>query len=1376
MNALAKAQPPRNDDFGNLRSLGDVAKIASDNNHGVPDTVRAAFEQGLKSASPLAQRDAIQGMIKYYDKWGKAELDLIKSNYSFETVKELAQTKDTVLKQHKAALLEGLRDKVTSDDVKVREGTIVALGMLGGRQALIDNGLTGRDDKVVDEGQHTKDYFFVDDKAGTTFGFTIPTDANVHPRIHMISAKDYNRSYEWGDRFDRTRQSQYGGWMGRHVPVNGAFAGVTEMHYGKTLNTVFGMVKRDANYNVKENDTWEWFDNGTKFDKKNPAHRNDPENVAKFRRQATQGDYAARTNTDLGPVPVRGSFKDTDLAKTDAPEPRAVQSADTLRSLVEQARKNPPNQQAVDLIMALGSPCGSGDKQAVLDARIKEVQRLEGELRKTDSASRLPAMELVRKALGGAESAPLQVTLNNARMELLTKGLGPDSSPEQLQIARQNLEKELELARKQGDVPGAQLVNDKLGWLATTQKVQELNNIKPDDPKRVETSKRVMAELSQMAERGNPYAQSVMAMLVNNGDRAAQERTRDLAAEGGALKLPIPELTVLPEADQKTLQQYAIGFLAQKTAITSGALNRAEAEALTVAFQRASKAPPDVQALAVLTDSIDTALRSNLEIPRVGLPPINGREAMLSALAASINRGENGEAFVGRYLAHATNPKQLSADLPAFKAQAEAGNKDAMAVLAGIAAGADSDAAKSARQAMVELAAKPEIKEKLLMAAAQARDAVTGDRKAAMDTFRAMTGTGEVPPSVRQLLHEQLRSNNSSERAGAAGAMVAIADRWTDADLDAIKNNISLESARALKDLPEAVLLKHGEQLRAKMLEVAGKADSTPAQREAAVLALANLGGEKALKDKDALAKGGLTTDTKDGVTTITDKDGTKYQFKFGEKGAARLERLDRADGTFKINKYDNTGAFTGAEEVDKGKNKLLFDRDNRLSEVQKPNGEFLKFNYAQDNKSASIVNSEGRGWDSSDGGRTWSRRGSVGEQAIGSPVLQPDGSLKFSGEKLDVTERPDGVLVKFNKETKETTVVEKDGTSVTKNEGGKVVRTRDINGVEREYFWSPDKKLIGMKDETGVYRADPTRSSWQRVDRPGQPVPGTRDVDDSGRLIIHETGKPEVVQSLDGSRTVKAVNGITDILNRHGDKTSLRYKGQPPALKEVTQSDGRRWKSEDGKSFTLLGADGQPTAVKATFEVGENGTIKRTLEGDSVSDARGVLHKQVEYKTDGTSVALDSQGRLRELVGREKERTTIEYEGATEKATKVTTAYANGRTQTVTLNGPASDRNNIGATGITVDKATGVITATGVKVNHGAGEVARDRLTISGIEGTKAYTKAGDSFQLAEIYRPDGGREQLAWGKDKDIPGGRTVQNGDGSVALLNARGQVRA
>ncbi|MDZ4837440.1 MAG: hypothetical protein SGJ27_26945, partial [Candidatus Melainabacteria bacterium] len=1355
IDALSGLQPPRNEKFGTLETLGRVVALGAD----VPQNAREALHKGLESKADATQRDALKGLKQFADKWSVEDVAKVKENLSFSTIHELSNLPQGVLDRKmpsgmtvKEELLHGADADLQSDDNAKREKAVMTLAVLGGKEALENACLEVETKEIKDGDVTTRTELTVVDQAGTRYTFTEAADKKVGTHLDKIARADGSTlTAKWGERVETVK------------PAQGATPAVTKSFPGDTLTGL--------------------------------------EKVSVAGVVAKAGDIAPDTMDGLPPKDA--ADKPLTVTNNDL---KANQTRELLESVKRLAGGPPANKTAEDLLITIGGVTEpAGDRAVLLSANLGKVNGMIDLLGRSDAPSRVSAIDGVNRAINPATGAmALESALNKMRIEQYTAGVGPESSGAELGKLQDTLKTQLDAAKLAGDRDSVVQLQDRLNWASTARSIRDLNDIASgSEPDKAAKSKVKVGELMTQAQGGNPHAETAVAMLLAQSTPDTQARIQKLGAERGLPELPIPELDHLSVEDRKLVESVATSVIAQKAAMSKGSISPQEALAVTEALVR-SEASGDKRSSQLLADTLDQALKSTevkIDVPGIGKITIDGRKAAIDAMSQSLLKGDKGsEALVGRYLSNATT-QELQRDLPSLLEKARGGSENAINVLAGIAAGFDSDPSKQARFLVTELARNPELKEKTMLAAINARDAQTGDRRVAQDLFKSMAQSGDLPDKVREKLHTMLNSIDATERSASAQAMVAIADQWTEADFAAVKSNISPEMAQALKNLTPSAREEFGEELTDHISSLVKDKTLDQTKRESAVEALAAVGGQDLIKNADRMKELGLASETKDGITTIKDDKGTAYQFKPDAKGEPVLQRTDRVDKTSRVNKFDAAGQFASAEEVVEGGNRVLRNRDNQITEVHKPNGDYIKVVNGADNKPKSVLDNYNRGWDSSDGGLSWTKRGTM-DRADGNPQLSGDGSVKFSSakEQTEVVQKSDGTVEKFDLRTKEKTVVKLDGSAITTNEAGKIVRTRDTAGGERGFVWSQDnKRLIGVTDETGVW-SSADGMSWKRLDAPGITT-GSRSVDQNG-YTISDAGKSETTVRLDGSRAVKKSDGSTELFNSRGEQTnSLLFKDG--ALSQVSEPGSNRvWKATEGGNFEMFEGD-KPSGIKAKIEVSPDGNVKRTIASESRDAAEKLkIYADTTSNTDGTSIARDATGRVRETTARGGEKSVFEYDAADpNKVKSITTTLPDGSKDTIqaTADGKYKKTNErLDAasnyweiSSLTVERANGGITMSGVKTFVQTGSPTPDRAyaqkrpvqTLTGehdtvvtslTEPTRGFKKSGADLQLNSIYRSDGSKETVSLGNDGMQAGDRRVHNRDGSIAKLDVHGNV--
>jgi hypothetical protein len=441
--------------------------------------------------------------------------------------------------------------------------------------------------------------------------------------------------------------------------------------------------------------------------------------------------------------------------------------------------------------------------------------------------------------------------------------------------------------------------------------------------------------------------------------------------------------------------------------------------------------------------------------------------------------------------------------------------------------------------------------------------------------------------------------------------------------------------------------------------------------------------------------------------------------------------------------------------------------------------------------------------------------------EKLGAVIKDLDGMSAGKPQPADIqsTTRPDGTIERVNLKTQETTIVARDGSEITRDTAGNVVHTRDILGNDRFFKWSDDHKtLLGVNDETGNWISR-NGLDWRRTDGPGQMV-GTRGVDENGNYRLNDVqARQQTVFGLAGSRQISRPDGSGEIVNHRGESISFKEVGEPKHLAELTEPDGKRWTSEDGKTFVLMNGD-SPTEVKAEITKSSDGTVQRkVLEESRDAAKKAEISNDIEYKPNGTAIAHDALGRIQLMRGIHGERTTMTYASDTATTPRmVETAYRDGRRETIYIGQedaatererspygsipprPGVDETIVISGGAFLDQKTGQLTMYGTKDfpqpivdrRYGTGsnpddlphvhdtnrreEVKYDSLVRTLDRGLLAYHRQEDGrLRLDDIYRLDtGGRERLNSPIDGKPLESREVANPDGSVAKLDGDGKV--
>lgn len=1467
IEAIASDQPPRTSEYWTITMLGRA--IGSDKDgfdsigKGLPAAeqeqlkrlVSTALDNALKSPAALENRYAANTLTWSPETMTQDVFNSFKNNLSLESINSMADYVPKLKAEQREELRRELISKASAEgesNRKARETAIMALTTFFGKEGLEAAGVNVRTESKPGTGDVVT---VTDSKAGTTYTFIKSVDGgSKHLLPQKIERTGSDTTLPLKTEFKWKEEPN-----GPRTLTKPELTGVVET-FAKDSNGNEVVLTRDGNYKLNEDATWRSFkNNGIAVPESRRAEF--AEAMRAFNQKSDFGAIATNASMERAKTTDRPpTLKAVGPVETDQKSTDALRSINALQDLL---KANPDNKAARDAIIALGGvKTPADDRKRLVEANLQALERspdgLKVQLAAKDAASRMQALDRIGKLFAPGEGSNLPGTILDARIADLTKGVSPDSKPEVFGRLKERVQKDFEAALAVGDVALTNRLRDTYNRANTSQLIAEINNVTETDPAKASAEiARKVEQLLQQSQRGNPYSQLAVAMLINNGDRAAQEKTRESGRREKGMELPIPDLSKLTEAQRKNVETLATTMLVQKTGMVNGAISPAEAQAMTAAMLRAEQNNDSAKA-KLFASALDVALSSKpVTIPRVGQEPlvIDGRAAAFAALGDTIKSGTTSEAVLQRYLVAASSEKDLAPkvkeDIAALQKSAAEGREGALRVLAGLAASEGTNA-NDARRAMIALASDDKTRVRALLAVLNARDSVTTNRDTAVALFKEMVAGMSLPPTVREALLSGLSSTNPEEKQARTRMLVAMAEHFkpepeTNRFLQALKTNMSKELGQALKELPDSVnhlqadqrttrLQELQKQIGDTLAQVVTAENSTAQQKSAAIEALINVRGKQMLSDRNELTRLGITVTTEGGVSTLKHAS-SRSEFKVKEaNNSLQTQEAKVFDANNKlissrVNVFDErTGSLRSAEEIDSSGNRVLLDRNNKVTDVfrAQPSTEFIKISRTPDGKGASIYDNSGRGWDSIDAGKTWIRRGSS-DKAYGEPRVQPDGSIKFSGNgpegRVDVVLRPGGVVQRYDDARKETTVFKPDNTSVTTNEADKIVRMRDGRGFERQFFWSDDNKsLVGVKDETGLWQANADGTRWKNLHRPQDPeIVATRTVDQNG-YKIQEAGKPSMQLRLDGSAVEMMSAQDKEIINRFGK--SIRIQMDGAELKEISEN-GNVWRRKPGapddKALYLV-KDGALTNVKATFEVSPDGTkVKRTL-AEGVTDAKDsgnkTLFKEVEFNSNGTMVARDEHGRIRQTIGSAREVSTIDYIGDTDRVRTITTVAANGIEETTYLKDatkpeqgywktfkvpkspgstelvpldPTKNFWNIGS--LTVDKGSGAVIASNVRnimeissgttvpslvpdprVRPGQEKivVTHDQVVMSPTEGIIARERVGNGFRDTDRYSADGRRENISWKPDGSRADTSKVHNRDGSVATMDDKGQV--
>lgn len=347
--------------------------------------------------------------------------------------------------------------------------------------------------------------------------------------------------------------------------------------------------------------------------------------------------------------------------------------------------------------------------------------------------------------------------------------------------------------------------------------------------------------------------------------------------------------------------------------------------------------------------------------------------------------------------------------------------------------------------------------------------------------------------------------------------------------------------------------------------------------------------------------------------------------------------RLKTADGKETRRNPDGSSLTTDAagnilERVNKDGSSVSYDGHRRVSATKDTDGKVTEYSFGADGQPEKIKESDGSVWTSADN-KTWQKQGST-DTRNGAVRIESDGSRVTTNDGTVTVAKVDGSLLKKDEKGNLTSITDRAGRSSTLEYSptnqlnrvtlpdGTVLRTQD--GTK----WFNEKTQADLNGSVSLM-PDGTISVKSKDEHQSDK---TVDWRTDGTKVVSSGNSVEIVNTKpDGSQVITDSNNrIKQTVDKTGGTTSYFYNAQG-ALDYVSAPDGT-WTSVDGKNWRERGSN---ETIAARIEVKVDGTRVHHLEGGAT----------VEYRTDGTSLTKNKDGKVTETNDAQGIRRRYEYD-----------------------------------------------------------------------------------------------------------------------------------
>ncbi|HNB21011.1 MAG TPA: hypothetical protein PKZ32_01250 [Candidatus Melainabacteria bacterium] len=291
----------------------------------------------------------------------------------------------------------------------------------------------------------------------------------------------------------------------------------------------------------------------------------------------------------------------------------------------------------------------------------------------------------------------------------------------------------------------------------------------------------------------------------------------------------------------------------------------------------------------------------------------------------------------------------------------------------------------------------------------------------------------------------------------------------------------------------------------------------------------------------------------------------------------------------------------------------LLFDDKHRVTASIDASGAKRGYGYDKDGRLASVVESDGSVWRSSDG-KNWHNE-KTRQNRSGEISVAQDGAQTVKNSRG------------------ETTTFKMDGSTVSRDKDGNVTAVRNKDGEERRFTYDANKKLSGVQEPDG--------SVWRTKDGKNWQQDGTKNaakleiaVDSDGTVREKYSNAKEVAKRTDGWNEVKEGNRsrfertnadgsqvtkneldqVTQIIDAKGRPRKFEYDEQG-RINKMTDSTGT-WTTKDGQNWTN---DKTKDTWKGKLEAGPEGLYREVAADGS---------KKV-FKPDGSNISVNNENKI---------------------------------------------------------------------------------------------------------------------------------------------------
>lgn len=396
----------------------------------------------------------------------------------------------------------------------------------------------------------------------------------------------------------------------------------------------------------------------------------------------------------------------------------------------------------------------------------------------------------------------------------------------------------------------------------------------------------------------------------------------------------------------------------------------------------------------------------------------------------------------------------------------------------------------------------------------------------------------------------------------------------------------------------------------------------------------------------------GFARDSNGKIVDISDAAGRRTSFRYDENGVPNA--MQEPDGAVwqstdnlnwtnsetgesrkgKVTVLDN-GSYTiekqSGESTTLNLDGSTVSRDDqgRVTNVTNAMGESRRFGYNEDGTMTTMQTPDGMVWSSEDG-KNWSRQGARGTVNIEVSVSD-QGAVTERVNGFENVHRTDGWTEQTADNQKLTFRVTDSGTTVYKNDAGKIIKLEGANGESREFDYDRDGNMTMVKEPSGeVWEREPGTEKWKN-----QASEEVREfqarVTETGFYAERSEAGTRLFNS-DSSSILLDNNGRkTEVTNNRGETSKIGY-GADGRINRVESPDGRVIETTDGVNWTDTASE---QSRRLQVAVNDNGAIitKDATTGETVVTA-----------LDGNTVTKDERGRVTRIDPGDGSYRTIEY------------------------------------------------------------------------------------------------------------------------------------